>query len=196
MGREIRKIKNQVKKYFFLLKRFEKITWSLFSFLLALFVSSCKDNSKERIQDPVLINEQLTQMNRRHVGEESKIIEEFITRHGYKMKSTGTGLRYEIYQQGKGENPVMHSEVEINYKIFLLDGSQCYSSDSTGSVKMAIGTNEQLRGLIEALMLMVPGDKARMVLPAHLGFGTSGDGDKIPPASTLFLDVELINVKK
>ena len=125
MGQVIRKIRNQVKQFFFLLENFKKISRSVFSILLVFFVSSCKDNPKERIQDPVLINEQLTQMNRRHVGEESKIIEEFITRHGYKMKSTGTGLRYEIYQQGKGEYPVMHSEVEINYKIFLLDGSPC-----------------------------------------------------------------------
>ena len=168
----------------------------LFACMPVIMVASCKESTKEKIPNPEVINEQLTQLNRRHVAEESKLIEEFINRHSFKTKRTGTGLRYEIYRQGSGEHPIMQSEVEINYKIFLLDSSFCYSSDSTGKVKMVLGASEQLRGLVEALLLMVPGDKARLVLPAHLGYGTSGDGNKIPPSSALLLDVELIKVKK
>ena len=43
---------------------------------------------------------------------------------------------------------------------------------------------------------MIPGDKARLILPAHLAYGMGGDQSKIPPASALFYDVELISVSK
>ena len=39
------------------------------------------------------------------------------------------------------------------------------------------------------------GDKARFVIPSHLGYGSRGAGGVIPPDATLIFDVELMNVK-
>lgn len=163
-------------------------------FVLFLFYS-CNGNSQEKKKDVIDINEQLTRMNQLRIQNESKKIDEFIINKKFKTERTGTGLRYEIYVHGNGEKPLAHSEIEIKFKLFLLDGKLCYSSDS-GSVKFRIGENEQVRGLEEGIMLMSPGDKAHLIMPAHLGYGLSGDQGKIPPASSLFYDVELINVKK
>jgi FKBP-type peptidyl-prolyl cis-trans isomerase len=91
---------------------------------------------------------------------------------------------------------VLKDEAEIKYRVFLLDGTLCYSSDSAGPVKLRLGVGEQVSGLEEGLMLMVPGDKAHLILPAHLGYGMAGDQVKIPPASALYFDVELVNVTK
>jgi FKBP-type peptidyl-prolyl cis-trans isomerase FkpA len=84
----------------------------------------------------------------------------------------------------------------LKYKIFLLDGTLCYSSDSSGTAKFRLGEGQQVKGLEEGVLLMRKGDKARLILPAHLAYGMSGDNDKIPPARPVFFDIELINVKK
>jgi peptidyl-prolyl cis-trans isomerase A (cyclophilin A) len=38
-------------------------------------------------------------------------------------------------------------------------------------------------------------DKARFVIPSHLGYGSRGAGGAIPPNATLIFDVELMDVK-
>jgi FKBP-type peptidyl-prolyl cis-trans isomerase len=148
------------------------------------------------MEDPALVNEQLTQMNRKRVEIESREINEFIARHHFNMRQTGTGLRFQIYERGKGVHPATRDEVKIRYKVFLLDGTFCYSTDSLGPVRFTIGINEQVRGLEEGLFLMVPGDKARLIVPAHLGYGMTGDGMHIPPESALYYDVELISINQ
>ena len=144
-------------------------------------------------------------MNVQMVGDESKRIEDFIKLHSIKAERTGTGLRFDIFEhaclpnckagrQGKGVTPEIHDVVELKYKIFLLDGSLCYSSDSNGTMKFHLGEGEQVRGLEEAVMLMVPGDKARLIVPAHLSYGIAGDENKIPPASALYYEIEILKV--
>lgn len=164
--------------------------------VIVLLSSSCKNNSTDKKIDQSEINEKLTKMNRIMVENESKKIDDFITAHSFQTSMTGTGLRYQIYKHGKGERPAIHTVVEIKYKVFLLDGTLCYSNDSTGPVKIRLGVGEQVRGLEEGIMLMMSGDKAYLILPSHLGYGMTGDQSKIPPASALFYDVELLNVIK
>jgi len=43
---------------------------------------------------------------------------------------------------------------------------------------------------------MKVGDRAKAILPSHLGHGLLGDRQKIPPQSILYIDVELIDLKK
>ena len=40
------------------------------------------------------------------------------------------------------------------------------------------------------------GDKARLVIPSHLAYGSQGAGGVIPPDATLIFDVELMDVKQ
>ena len=164
--------------------------------LIILNSTSCKNNSSDTKIDQAEINENLTKMNRIIVENESKRIDDFIKSHSFQTSMTGTGLRYEVYKHGKGEGPGIRSEVEIIYKVFLLDGTLCYSNDSANPSKIRLGVGEQVRGLEEGIMLMIPGDNAHLILPSHLGYGMTGDHLKIPPGSALFFDVELLNVNK
>ena len=143
-----------------------KIIFSLF--LSFVILTSCNNKSPDKNISQAELSEKLTKMNMLLVENESKKIDDFIRRRTFKTTRTGTGLRYEIYEHGKGEKPSFRSEVEINYDVYLLGGDLCYSSDTTGPIKLMLGIGEQVSGLEEGLMLMVPGDKARLILPGYV----------------------------
>ena len=50
------------------------------------------------------LKDKLVEVNKIIVKTEEQQIEEFISRHGWSMDSTGTGLRYMIYEKGNGKN--------------------------------------------------------------------------------------------
>jgi len=39
------------------------------------------------------------------------------------------------------------------------------------------------------------GDHAKLIIPSHLAHGLIGDLDKIPPLTTLVMDIHLIGVR-
>ena len=52
-----------------------------------------------------------------------------------------------------------------------------------------------IAGWDEGIQLLGVGDKARLVIPSHLGYGSNGAGGVIPPNATLIFDVELVGIK-
>ena len=164
-------------------------------FLVLIVIFSC--NSKKEPQQVRMteqeVTERLTNANKHRVQKESEEIEEFIKQHKFSTERTGTGLRIQIYGRAKnGVSPVAHDEVQIVCKVFLLDGTLCYETDTTNPVAFKLGEGMQIRGLEEGLMTMIPGESARLIIPNHLAYGLSGDGDKIPPGAALFIDVKLL----
>ncbi len=110
------------------------------------------------------------------------------------MTTSGTGLWYQIYQKGNGAPAKTGKMASINYKVWLLDGTLCYSSDSLGMKKFRIGKGGVEKGLEEGILLMRVGDKARFIMPPHLADGLIGDQDKIPPRSIILYEVELVQI--
>ena len=129
------------------------------------------------------------------VKDESKDIEDFIARHGWKMTGSGTGLRYEIFEKGNGRKTEPEKQLSISYSVSLLDGTTCYVYDQAHPVEFIPGHGEQARGLEEGVLLMREGDHARLVVPSHLAFGKSGDNNKIPGNSALYYEVIVLKVK-
>ena len=111
------------------------------------------------------------------------------------MQTTGTGLRYMIYERGKGEKTATGKVVTLAYTVSLLDSTVCYSSKQLGHKKFRLGHSEEERGLEEGVLLMCIGDKARLILPSHLAHGLTGDGDCIPFRAIILYDIELIDVE-
>ncbi len=42
---------------------------------------------------------------------------------------------------------------------------------------------------------MTIGDRAKLIVPSHIGHGLVGDMDKIPPLNTLVIDIYLIGIQ-
>ncbi len=175
-----------------------KITvFSGFCLLCFLFLScnNAKDQNQDRNPDSKSMKESLLYANKQVVKEENEQIERFIKRYKWKMKETGSGLRYDIYFSGNGMKAEAGKVAVLKFSTRLIDGTEIYSSDKNGLKQFVIGRGGVEGGLEEGILLLHVGDRAKFILPSHLGFGLLGDQDKVPPKSTLIYDLELIELK-
>ena len=111
----------------------------------------------------------------------------------FMVKTTASGLQYEVIAEGKGDKPLAHSKVRVHYTGTLLDGTEFDSSVRRGE-PAEFGVNQVIAGWTEALQLMSPGSKYRLFIPARLGYGEHGAGQAIPPNAALIFDVELLDI--
>ncbi|MCH8319319.1 MAG: FKBP-type peptidyl-prolyl cis-trans isomerase [Bacteroidetes bacterium] len=168
----------------------------LFSFAVFLFACGQAGRQNDRPDiNPKEYKEPLMEANKIRVQREDVEIDNYIKRHQWDMKETGTGLRYLIYHEDGGEKAMTGKTAVINFKISLLDGTACYSSENNGPKKFTIGQGGVESGLEEGILLLKVGDKAKFILPSHLAYGLLGDGDKIPSHVVIIYEVELINLK-
>lgn len=176
----------------------------IFSFLFVSLLIACGDANKKTTSKTDLNSKQfqdkLIEANKMYVKKESDEIDQYVAHKGWKMTTTGTGLRYMITQKGTGETAKMDTEnerfVKVNYKISLLDGRVCYTSDSIGPKEFRIGHDNVEAGLHEGIQYMNVGDKAVFILPSHLAHGLIGDQGKIPPKSSVMYEIELLSMIK
>ncbi|MFD2697686.1 peptidylprolyl isomerase [Mesonia sediminis] len=109
------------------------------------------------------------------------------------LSKTESGLHYTITQEGKGPKPKKGNTVSVHYKGMLVDGTVFDSSFKRNQpIQFPVGMGHVIAGWDEGIMLLNQGDKAKFVIPAHLGYGAQGAGGVIPPNATLIFEVELI----
>jgi peptidylprolyl isomerase len=110
------------------------------------------------------------------------------------VKSTASGLQYEVLQSGSGEiHPTASSTVRVHYHGTLIDGTVFDSSVERGET-ISFPLNRVIPGWTEGVQLMKVGDKFRFYIPSNLGYGNRSAG-KIPAGSTLIFDVELFEIQ-
>lgn len=176
-----------------------KITRAIHVFLiLLLFIThqSCNSTKQENKEtDAADLEENLMGANTILLDAEDQEIKDFISRYGWDMKETGSGLRYMIYHEGDGQKARKDDIVVFHYSLRLITGDLIYSSQESGMAEFRMGRGGVESGLEEGFKLLQVGDKARFVLPSHLAHGVPGDGVKIPSRATLIYDIELVEVK-
>jgi len=107
------------------------------------------------------------------------------------MKQTNTGLRYEITKKGAGENVKIGETVTLEFRTLLLSGDEIYNSNDGGARQFTVEKSEEIAGLHEAVQLMNKGTEARLIIPSHLAYGASGDGNKIKPYQTIIMKIKI-----
>ncbi|TVZ50973.1 peptidylprolyl isomerase [Dokdonia sp. Hel_I_53] len=109
---------------------------------------------------------------------------------------TDSGLHYKIIQKGDGAKAEKGKVVSVHYKGQLPDGTVFDSSFKRNQpIDFELGVGQVIPGWDEGIQLLNVGDKARLVIPSDLAYGSAGAGGVIPPNATLVFDVELVAVK-
>ena len=110
------------------------------------------------------------------------------------VKTTASGLQYEVLQEGDGSKPGPTSQVTVHYHGTLIDGTVFDSSVERGA-PATFGVNQVIRGWTEALQLMAAGSKYRLSIPQELAYGANPHpGGAIQPYAALIFDVELLSI--
>ncbi len=167
--------------------------------IIPFFVVAC--TSEE--EPPVIEDIEWTKQNSTDFGKSVAIQEEidiklFLEMHkDWKMKRTGSGLQYYIYEEGQ-KDTALHAKggdiAEIEYVVTLLNGDECYRTESDEYEQFVVERSEIESGIQEGIKLLSPGDRAKLIIPSHLAHGVSGDMDKIPPLTTLVFDIYLMGI--
>lgn len=170
----------------------------LFIFLIGI-VSACRTDDPVVKEDINWTKENSTDLGKNIAIQEEIDIELFLEMHkDWEMVKTGSGLRYYIYEQGEVDSlykPIEGSIAEIEYVITLLDGTECNRTEDDEYEEVRVDKSDIESGVQEALKKMSIGDKAKLIVPSHLGHGLVGDLKNIPPLTTLVMDIHLIGIR-
>jgi FKBP-type peptidyl-prolyl cis-trans isomerase len=164
--------------------------------ILCIGSGSCKKNEQRRLTraDISKKKEMLVRVNKYLVKKDVELIESYAKRRGWEMELTESGLFYQIFEKGNGIKAENGKTATVAYKLSLLDGTLCYSSDEQGPKKFQLGHSTEESGLEQGILMMHEGDKARLILPPHLAHGLVGDENRIPARSIIVYEVELLDI--
>jgi FKBP-type peptidyl-prolyl cis-trans isomerase len=110
------------------------------------------------------------------------------------VKTTASGLQYEVIKEGTGERMSAVDTFVCNYRGTLIDGTEFDASANRGQ-PLTMPANHVIAGWAEGLQLMPVGSKYKFYIPYELGYGTMGQG-QIPGGAALIFEVELLDFKK
>lgn len=144
-----------------------------------------------------IVRMQMQRITKQKIEPTIKEGEKFLAENAKKpgVKTTSSGLQYEVITQGTGEKPVPSSTVKVHYEGFLINGKKFDSSRDRGEPAQ-FPLNGVIRGWTEGVALMPVGSRYKLYIPYPLGYGEQGSGDAIPGGSVLIFDVELLEIVK
>jgi FKBP-type peptidyl-prolyl cis-trans isomerase len=123
----------------------------------------------------------------------AKFLAENAKREG--VKTTASGLQYEVMKAAEGAKPVPTDKVNVHYHGTLVNGKVFDSSVQRGE-PITFGVQEVIKGWTEGLQLMTIGSKYKFFIPSDLAYGDNGAGADIGPGETLIFEVELLKIEK
>jgi len=165
---------------------------------LAMAIQDILDGKELKMtpeQANMIVSNEMAAASERKAGPAIEEGRKFLVENAKKpgIKTTASGLQYEVITSGNGATPKLTDKVTTHYRGTLIDGKQFDSSYDRGE-PATFPVNGVIKGWTEALQLMKEGDKWRLYIPYDLAYGERGAGRDIPPYATLIFDIELIKV--
>lgn len=167
-----------------------------FLVFLIVFIACNSGHEKQVETRKKLTKKELEEVNKRLVQKDNEVIQSYCKRRGWEMKTTESGLWFQLIEAGEGLKAEKGMLVTLSYRIELLDGTVCYDSREDGLKEFIIGQGGVESGLEEGILMMHKGGEARFIMPPHLAHGLLGDGKRIPSRSVIVYFVELLDLKK
>lgn len=112
-------------------------------------------------------------------------------------KKTTTGIRYIVERQGAGTQAKPGDKVSVLYTGRLLDGKIFDQNlDPQHPFQFRVRRGEVIDGWDQFLQLMNKGEKALVIIPGELAYGTRGQPPTIPRNATLVFEIELLDIAR
>ncbi|RNC89594.1 MAG: peptidylprolyl isomerase [Allomuricauda sp.] len=130
-------------------------------------------------------------------------------------EKTASGLMVYKLREGTGEKPKIGQWVMVNYAGWIANDGSLVDT-SVGEIAQKFGNYAQIyqmhrgsfapsrmqyspearliAGFKEGLQTMKVGDKVRLFIPPHIGYGAYGSPPVIPPNADLIFDLELVSI--
>jgi FKBP-type peptidyl-prolyl cis-trans isomerase len=126
-----------------------------------------------------------------NTAEGEKFLAENSKRDG--VKTTASGLQYEVIKKGDGAKPAATDTVTVHYRGTLINGKEFDSSYSRNE-PTSFPLNQVIPGWTEGLQLMNVNSKYKFFVPSKLAYADRGAGTDIGPNATLIFEVELLSI--
>eukprot|EP00929_Paragymnodinium_shiwhaense_P091585 TRINITY_DN51505_c0_g1_i1.p1 TRINITY_DN51505_c0_g1~~TRINITY_DN51505_c0_g1_i1.p1 ORF type:complete len:175 (-),score=16.37 TRINITY_DN51505_c0_g1_i1:573-1097(-) len=119
---------------------------------------------------------------------------------------TSSGLQYKAVVRGGGRwHPANDTACDWSFEVYGIGsdvsvGDNITAGDALQSTK-AMGTRmifapqHTLKGVSQAMLKMVEGDRWHLWLPSHLAYGDRGRQPHIQPGDALFVMLELLSIR-
>lgn len=106
---------------------------------------------------------------------------------------TDSGLIYQRLGPGKGPKPKAADTVRVHYQ-GTLPGGEVFDSSIERGKPAEFALSRVIPCWSEGLQLMQVGEKAKLVCPPSIAYGSTGASGRIPPDATLIFEVELLGI--
>lgn len=164
--------------------------------LLILVLAACGETPEKPKKEPNWTKEKSSEMNKEFAVEEDLEIRLFLEQHKeYKAQITGSGLRYIPLKTMGGELATPGRDAHVQYKVAFLDGEKIYETAPDEVDIFRVDKSNVETGIQEGIKKMKVGERSILIIPSHLAHGLIGDMDKIPPLTTLVVDIELLKLE-
>lgn len=129
---------------------------------------------------------------------EQTVLTHFIEEQKLSIEPTTSGMYFISTQKGDGQLVQKGDIVTVNYEGRFLNGEFFDSTVKRNQpFEFVFGTEWQvIKGLEEAIGKMSKGEKAIIILPSNLAWGSDGSSTGIiPPFTSVIYEIELIDVR-
>jgi len=110
------------------------------------------------------------------------------------VKTTKSGLQYEVITKGTGDMPKATDQVTVHYRGTLLNGTE-FDSSYSRNTPATFSVGGVIPGWVEALQMMKTGAKWKLYVPPALAYGDRGTPNgTIGPNELLTFEVELLEI--
>ncbi len=162
----------------------------------ALIASSCSSGESEEVQQFQTPGEADSKDQSKEYLKEKAAGDAFLVKNKVRkeVKSTASGLQYEVLKEGNGPKPTAESVVKVHYTGYLINGSKFESSLDQGE-PAEFPLNQVIKGWTEGVQLMSVGSKYKFFIPTELAYDQQSN-EKIKAGSTLIFEIELLEIKE